>query len=37
MTLIIAFILMAHVGAFWLWYPVVFVAWLCHVVWVAAK
>jgi hypothetical protein len=31
MTLIIAYILMAHVGAHWLWYPVVFIAWLVHI------
>ena len=30
MTLIIAFLLMAQVGAHWLWYPVVFVVWLVH-------
>jgi len=30
MTLIIAFILMAHVGSSWVWYPVVFVIWLFH-------
>lgn len=36
MTLIIAFLLMAHVDAHWVWYPVVFVVWLVHVLTVHA-
>lgn len=35
MTLIIAYMLMAHVGAEWIWYPVVFGVWLGHLSWVA--
>jgi hypothetical protein len=33
MTLIIAFVLMAHVEAHWIWYPVVFMIWLLHLAW----
>lgn len=35
MTLLIAFMLMAQVGADWTAYPAVFLIWCCHLVWVA--
>lgn len=31
MTLIIAYLLMSMIEAHWVWYPVVFVVWLCRV------